>query len=666
MPDAPSSAILIHGLATPPERRPLRAGPLTMVFQEGDLRTLCLGGREVIRRLYGAVRDRDWGTVPGTITDLDLQSTEAGFRITYTRTHRAGGIHFVWTAVLTGGADGVLSFCFDGEARSTFLRNRIGLCVLHPIRETAGARGRARYTNGTAQELSFPATVAPEQPVRWLHDLAGLDHEVTPQVWASVDFSGETFETEDQRNWIDASFKTYSTPLRLPMPMEIRAGTRIRQEIRVRWTAPDGTPLDLTALPRADRIPPNFAAHDPAAPVAIRILPDKISLPQLGLIAAPESALPEPETLARLQALRLAHLRVDVGAGDADTLIHLTEQSSDAQVLGHRIELALHLDDCSNWSSWESCLDALAEQLRSLKTPLARILIFGPGDAFNTTPEGLQLARRHLGALGVPIGSGTCGDLYQFHCRRPPGDGDFTVWAMNPQVHAFDNASIAETPEAAAHQVAAVRGQVPGQPLVVSPVTLVPRGNPAGATAEGSAPTSDARQGSLFGAAWTLAMIRALAGSGVHSMTLYETTGGRGVMMPPAEEASASPPFPWLSAGVFPLYHVLADLADFDAAEGIATTTSEPDSVVSLLLRSGTRHRLLLANLTPEFRHVTLPHTELPGTARLRRLDAATVWAAMTDPERFRTTWLPVPDTPVALPPHALLTLDFQPPSPER
>ena len=34
-------------------------------------------------------------------------------------------------------------------------------------------------------------------------------------------FNGETFEMEDQRNWTDASFKTYCTPLSLPYPIKI-------------------------------------------------------------------------------------------------------------------------------------------------------------------------------------------------------------------------------------------------------------------------------------------------------------------------------------------------------------------------------------------------------------------------------------------------------------
>jgi len=40
----------------------------------------------------------------------------------------------------------------------------------------------------------------------------------------TISFEGDVFETEDQRNWTDASFKTYCPPLRLPYPRPFEAG----------------------------------------------------------------------------------------------------------------------------------------------------------------------------------------------------------------------------------------------------------------------------------------------------------------------------------------------------------------------------------------------------------------------------------------------------------
>ena len=54
------------------------------------------------------------------------------------------------------------------------------------------------------------------------------------------------FEMEDQRNWSDASYKTYSRPLSLPFPYPIAAGERVRQSvwIGVKEAAPAVEPSD--------------------------------------------------------------------------------------------------------------------------------------------------------------------------------------------------------------------------------------------------------------------------------------------------------------------------------------------------------------------------------------------------------------------------------------
>jgi len=50
-----------------------------------------------------------------------------------------------------------------------------------------------------------------------------------------LSFAGDSFELEDQRNWGDASFKTYCTPLRLGFPRAIKAGTEIAHRVEARF-----------------------------------------------------------------------------------------------------------------------------------------------------------------------------------------------------------------------------------------------------------------------------------------------------------------------------------------------------------------------------------------------------------------------------------------------
>src|ERR671922_1071684 len=156
--------VLYYGKDEPlQEPIPVRAGPLSLIFDAGDLRYFRLGEREVIRRIYAAVRDRNWGTVPGRLDNLKLDVREDAFQIVYDSDHKEQEIHFGWHGEITGEPDGTIRFTFDGEAKTTFLKNRIGFCLLHPIRECAGAPCRVEYADGTAKTSDFPKLVTAEQ-----------------------------------------------------------------------------------------------------------------------------------------------------------------------------------------------------------------------------------------------------------------------------------------------------------------------------------------------------------------------------------------------------------------------------------------------------------------------------------------------------------------------
>jgi hypothetical protein len=64
-----------------------------------------------------------------------------------------------------------------------------------------------------------------------------------------LQFEGDLFELEDQRNWGDASFKTYCTPLRLGFPRSIRAGTSILHRVDCRFMPPtEGRAASLLSI----------------------------------------------------------------------------------------------------------------------------------------------------------------------------------------------------------------------------------------------------------------------------------------------------------------------------------------------------------------------------------------------------------------------------------
>ncbi len=612
--------VIRYGREEPlPEAVELRAGPLRMRFENGDLRYIKFGEHEVMRRIYAALRDHNWNTIPAEITNLKFEIGDDSFHVNYDATHREREIDFVWHGEIIGESNGTIRFTFDGAARSTFWRNRLGFCVLHPA-ELAGQACRVRYANGSAFVTAFPSLVAAEQPVAAIHDLGSVAHEVAPDAWAEVFFSGDLFEMEDQRNWTDASYKTFCTPLRLPFPVEVVAETRITQTVELRLHA-------------AAPIVPMAEVNEPSR-VILSSKAQLVALPPIGFgLSAHALTTGECE---RLKTLRPSHLRVDLTLTESNFASVFARACNEAERLDAPLEIALFFGDNA-----AAELPSLVALLHEHHPCIARWLIFDT-NAKTTTAQSLQLARAALSSFGAPIGGGTNADFYQLNQFRPSSElMDFVTFSMNPQTHAFDNASLVETLTAIPHPIHSAREYFNDLPVVISPITLKPRFNPVATgemteAADALPANVDARQMSLFGAAWTLGALKRLAESGATSVTCFETTGWRGVM-----ETEAGSPLPnqfhSIPGAVFPLYHVLADVAEFAGGEVVATQSSDPLKVEVMQLQHGARRTLLLANLTNELQ--TAMMTGIEAATRLRRLHEHNAEAAMRAPERFRTEW---------------------------
>ena len=138
----PSRAIKLFGTeqkVAPPVL--LSAGPLTAELDDGGLRYIRLGGKEVLRGVAFLVRDKNWGTYNPAIENLKIDSKGGGFTVSYDAECRDDAQAFRFSARIEGKADGSLAFSATGEALSDFLTNRTGFVVLHPV---AGVAGRSR------------------------------------------------------------------------------------------------------------------------------------------------------------------------------------------------------------------------------------------------------------------------------------------------------------------------------------------------------------------------------------------------------------------------------------------------------------------------------------------------------------------------------------------
>ena len=320
--------VLYYGQDEPlPDTIPLRAGPLSALYDNGDLRYIRLGEHEIVRRVYAAIRDHNWGTIRPQLANVQIESGPDSFAIHYDVTNRQADIDFFWQGSITGTADGTIVFTFDGEARSSFKRNRIGFCVLHPM-DLAGEPCTITHVDGSVTHSAFPERIAPHQP---FFNIRAMTHSVIPGVQAEVLMEGDAFETEDQRNWTDASFKTYCTPLGLPFPVMVEAGTRISQRITIRLSG------DVPAASTAAEAPGlTFTLSDETRP-----------LPRLGLeVASHDTPLTSTE-IARLKALHLAHLRAEVRLYEPEMEAILSRAAEQAAALGAGLEIALWVSDAA-------------------------------------------------------------------------------------------------------------------------------------------------------------------------------------------------------------------------------------------------------------------------------------------------------------------------------
>jgi D-apionolactonase len=609
--------ILLYGHdELPPKAIALRAGPLTMIFEPDNafLRYIRLGDHEIVRNIYAVVRDQNWNTIAWTVSILKQDVRADSFDVAFEVECHEREVHYAWKGLVSGDATGKVSFTFDGEAKSSFQRNRIGICVLHPIAECAGKPVALQHTDGSSEQTLFPKSIAPWQPLR---DVRAITHEVANGVRAEIRFEGEVFETEDQRNYGDASFKTYSTPQDLPKPVAVKVGDRVHHQVTLTLINPEQKKVLAVVQGRP-------------AQLSISTTP-VLAKPALGLrVAKHHQPLTEVEA-ERIRALRLAHLRADLTmAGDWQEDLRFA--STQANQLRLPLQCGLHLG-----ANVETELAEFVRELEVVRAKVALWIVYQERHGM-VPSEVVQLARQKLAGYGAQIllAAGATPFFTEFNRSQPPADSTaLPCYPNTPQVHLKDPLTIIENVADIGETIETAKTISPQQ-VVISPVTLkpwhkVPRGQDD--VSSGNLPGDvDPRQMSLFAAAWTVAHLSRVALSPhVHSATYFETTGWRGIMETEAGSALPSK-FVSIPGAVFPVYHVLAEIADSNRV--CPTFSTHPLQVEGLtLLDARNRKRLLVANLLPEDQEIKIK----TGTceARWKRLNAETAEEAMRAPEKF-------------------------------
>jgi hypothetical protein len=604
-------------------KRPLilRAGPLSMSFEPelAFLRYIRLGNREILRGIYAAVRDGVWGTITPEISNICLEAEQDHFKLTFDVNCWRKEIDFFWQGSITGDPQGMVVYSMNGMARSGFKSNRIGFCVLHPIQECAGRACLVEKVDGTLERGRFPEAISPHQPFL---NMRAISYEVTPAVTAKVCFEGDIFEMEDQRNWSDASFKTYCTPLSLPFPFEVAPGQNFKQTI---------------TLSLKGTIPEIPTQATPTAGISFQVYQDvRFRLPDIGLQMASHGRPLQEEELTRLKKLNLHHLRVDLNLSDSAYPGIFARAHSEARLLGIFLEIALFLGQ-----SPDQELRAFLKELRGIKPQVSSWLIFHLGEN-STSEKWFTLARRYLSDYNgqAKIGAGSCQYYVDLNRSHPPAELlSLVCYPVNPQVHASDNASIIETLPILAQMAENAHHFMGGIPVAVTPVSLKPRPAPITYSDEPdrsgeSLPSwADVRQMSLFGAGWTLGTLKYLSQGGVESISYYETTGLLGIMEA-SKNTRAMKRASLFPGKVFPIYHVLADVGEYAGGMVLKTVSSDPLAVEGLAFMKGDLLTIILANLTAEEMSVAL--AGFKSQASIRYLSRDNAELACANPEAYR------------------------------
>lgn len=633
-PSKPSKRIVLTGTEQPDViGQILTAGPLSVEFDSGNLRYIRLNGVEVLRAVAFLVRNENWGTYPAVLRNLRIDQRKDGFSVSYQASCSRPDQQIEYDARIEGRADGALSFKATATPRTDFLTARTGFVVLHPLSGVVGHALTVEHVDGSLTRSSFPEQVNPDCPFR---NIRALSHEALPGVWARCQMEGDAFEMEDQRNWTDASFKTYVRPLSRPWPYTLNGGEAIEQSVTLGFSG---------VMPKAAGVRQRQGLHvTVGAAQAKRVPPIGLGVPAEEI----EAALAKIALVRQLGANFLVCF-FDPRLGHGVELLRQYQRLSEQTRAKVLLELVVQSQDDF---AGELQRHAAYAQQAGLKPawvavcPVGHLKSVLPGGTYPPAPplEDLYAAARRAFPR-AKLGGGMFSFFTELNRKRPPAQLlDFITNSTTPIVHAADDRSVMETLEALPWQIETARLFSGGATHHVGPSGIGARDNPHGARYSDNPDNlrvclarTDPRQRGLFAAAWTLGYIATLVRAGVDRISMAAPTGPLGVIYRKTDDAQ---PFydelaPELANGaVYPAFHTLAALNCACGKALLATSCSDDHRLAVLGWQEPAGKYVLLANLSASEQVVEL--SGLAGPTSVGVLDASGFVAATTDPAAFR------------------------------
>ena len=485
----------------------LQAGKYAFLYEQGSIRQLKHQGKEVVRMIYFALRDHNWGTFDKVIFDEVVQKDDTSFQIHYKCNHVADASTaiFEWEVAISGADNGTISFEISGKALMDVWSNRAGFCVLHPIKGIVNQPVSLLHEDGSSSTSIFPKYISPEDPFLMIRSMTW---QVEEGAAYQMDFEGDTFETEDQRNWGDASFKTFCTPLSKPFPVLHKKGNTVFQRITLH------PPVENPFL--------RVKSED-------TVLPSKATIFQLGIGASVESVELTKEAISQLKKLQLSHYRIDLALPSSSWITEFSTHCENAFDLGLPLEVALTIGE-----EEEKNLEEFVFICQQNRLNISSVLLFSKNEV--TTPQRIidliPVLKKQLPK--VKFGVGTNYNFTELNRNRfKAKEADFVTFSYHPQVHAFDNLTILENAETLQYQTASAE-HLYNKPVHINFISLRARANPyASSPADVQIPISkqiDPRQSTDFTKGWLSEVFRSLSASTVASVTLLRTVGELGIL----------------------------------------------------------------------------------------------------------------------------------------
>jgi hypothetical protein len=591
--DEPSHAVRLYGtdeeVASP---QIVRAGELSAEFEAGNLRYIRYAGIEMIRAVSFIVRDRNWATYTPVLSNLLIEQDADGFTISYDAETKDAEQSFRYRAEISGSAKGTIEFSAQGMAVTDFVTNRTGFVVLHPIAGVAGAPALVETADGKKVHTQFPELISPAQPIM---NMRAITHDFAPGAKIVCRMEGDIYEMEDQRNWMDASYKTYVRPLAKPWPYTLKAGEAVTQKVSLKLEGKLGAPAKISKA------------------VQVRLGKRIGPVPPLGVGLAPEDAATALKSSQLLSNIRPAHIICHY-----DTRLGHDQKSLKAMLkVAAALEAEAWLEAVvTKVDGFQEEIAALAKVVSRLKNPFKAVFLSPASDMKSTQPTGpwppcppladiYKLAR--LLFPDTRIGGGMMSYFTELNRKRPPAEfADFITFTNSALVHAGDDRSVTEGLEALPSMAKSAQAFIGGKPFAVGPSAIGMRFNPYGAAPQANPRNirqamnrNDPRQRGLLGAAWNFAYFAHFARSGAEAIALGGLTGPFGLVQAKADWLQ-----PWFDRNkdsVFPVFHVLRGMARLKGAELFDTTVSRPRDVQALAARrKDGRYELWIANLTSD------------------------------------------------------------------